>query len=135
MEKIIWSEKFSVGVKAIDEQHKKLVGMLNKLIENEGIEVDSEILSEVLSEMTEYVGYHFKSEEEYMLEYDYPGYQQQKDQHRGFMKKVVDFCMDTSKHKNGVPKDVLLFLKNWVENHILVADMKYKDFFNERGLK
>jgi len=134
MDRIVWNEFFSVGVAELDEQHKKLVGMLNKLIEAENVEVGSEIISDTLMKMSEYAKVHFATEEEYMLKYGYPGYDMQKQQHKEFKKKVAFTAFDTTEHQSYVPMELVRFLKDWLTNHILKSDMGYRAFFNERGV-
>ena len=135
MEKIIWGENFSVGVRDLDAQHKQIVIMVNTLIEMRDTKVGSEIISDTLTKMTKYAGDHFEREEQYMLDYDYPEYPIQKKQHQEFKRKTVDFCMETMLHKTTVPTEIFTYLKLWWTNHILQEDMKYKQFFNDRGLR
>ena len=135
MEKIIWGEDFSVGVRVLDEQHKQIVTLVNTLIEMSDAKIGSEIISDTLTKMTLYAINHFSKEEEYMFEYNYPEYSVQKKQHSEFKRKTVDFCMETMAHKETVPAEIFMYLKSWWTNHILKEDMKYKKFFNERGLK
>ena len=134
MEKIAWDESFSVGVRVLDAQHKQIVIMVNTLIEMNEAKVDSEIISDTLTKMTKYAIDHFEREEQYMLEYSYPEYSIQKKQHQEFKRKTVDFCMETMAHKVTVPTEIFSYLKLWWTNHILQEDMKYKKYFNERGL-
>ncbi|TLD41992.1 MAG: Hemerythrin [Candidatus Jettenia ecosi] len=135
MEKILWGESFSVGVRDLDEQHKQIIMMVNTLIEMNDTKVDSEIISDTLTKMTRYATDHFNKEEQYMLQYSYPEYSLQKKQHQEFKRKTVDFCMETMIHNTEVPIAIFTYLKSWWTNHILKDDMKYKKFFNERGLK
>lgn len=58
-----------------------------------------------------------------------------KKQHQEFKKKTVDFCVETMVHKVTVPAEIFTYLKSWWTNHILKEDMKYKEFFNARGLR
>ena len=134
MEKIKWNENFSVGVRKIDEQHKKLIKMINKLIETNKTKVYSETIYDTLVKMTKYADYHFQTEEQYMIEYDYPDYSSHKEQHIEFRKKTVAFAVDTMKYKEALPIEILSYLQNWLINHILTSDMKFKSFFNEKGL-
>ncbi|MFN3533222.1 MAG: hemerythrin domain-containing protein, partial [Candidatus Brocadia sp.] len=67
MEKIVWSENFSVGVRVLDDQHKQIVTLINILIEMSDAKIDSEIISDTLTKMTQYAINHFSKEEEYML--------------------------------------------------------------------
>ena len=134
MEKIIWGEDFSVGVRVLDAQHKQIVIMVNSLIEMSDTKVDSEIISDTLTKMTKYAIDHFEKEEQYMLDYGYPEYSSQKKQHQEFKIKTVGFCMETMAHKATVPTEIFTYLRSWWTNHILQEDMKYKKYFNERGL-
>ena len=74
-EDIKWDDKYSVGISMIDEEHKKLIGILNKVIYAKEHNGNPEELWEVLSEMTNYALTHFKTEEAYMKELNYPEYQ------------------------------------------------------------
>ena len=134
MEKIMWNNNFSVGVQNLDEQHKKIIKILNKLIEMNDTTVDSEIISDTLTEMTKYASEHFEAEEKLMNENNYPDYLLQKEQHKQFREKTVRFCLDTMSYKATIPIEVLSFLREWWINHILSSDMKYKTFFSQLGL-
>lgn len=135
MEKIIWDEGFSVGVSEMDRQHRRIIDIINSLIEKQDIGVDSEIISDTLIMMLEYANEHFRREEQYMLESGYPDYSRQRREHNEFRKRTAFFSIDTIRHKTAIPKEVLAYLKEWWVNHILNADMKYKTLFIERGVK
>jgi len=63
---IEWEDKFSVGISIIDEEHKKLIGVLNKAIYAKEHNDNTEEIKEVLREMTDYTFTHFKTEEAYI---------------------------------------------------------------------
>ncbi len=134
MEKIVWTDEFSVGIKEIDEQHKKLVDLINTLIEADDLSVTSDIIAETLSELTQYVSYHFTTEERYMKEIDYPDFENHKQEHIKFKKQTVNFLLETMEMKDEVPLEILSFLKDWLVHHILETDMKYKPYFEEKGI-
>jgi hemerythrin len=55
MEPVQWSEKFSVGVRELDQQHQQLVKLPNILISTQGtINTRSETISDTLMAMTRY---------------------------------------------------------------------------------
>ena len=64
MEPIEWTDSFSVGVALFDEQHRRLIDMLNKMIEDPAADTRSETVADVLTDMTRYAQEHFKAEEE-----------------------------------------------------------------------
>ena len=134
MEKIIWSEQFSVGIYQIDEEHKKIIELINSLLSAKSVEVDSELISETLMKMTQYASKHFKTEENLMSEYGYPEFEEHKEQHKEYIKKTVFFSFGTMSYKQEIPMEVLEYLKSWWTNHILIADSRYRTFFNERGV-
>ncbi|MCP3922531.1 MAG: hemerythrin family protein [Desulfobacterales bacterium] len=134
MEQIVWSDNFSVGVKLFDDQHKRLIAMLNKMIKNPMATTKSETVSDVLSDMTNYAQQHFKSEEDLMIEHGYPHLEQQKKQHKEFREKVLKLCTATSYEVEAVPQVLLDYLKQWLTQHILHEDMEYKTFFEEKGV-
>lgn len=135
MEKIIWGEGFSVGVRELDDQHKRIVTIVNTLLDMNDANVGSEIISDTLTKMTQYASDHFKTEEQFMLDYGYPEYLSQKKQHQEFKKMTVNFCVGTMVHNATIPTEIFTYLKSWWINHILTEDMKYKDFFHAKGVK
>ena len=100
----------------------------------EGVTVDSETISDTLTRMTEYADYHFKSEEAFMQKYAYPEYEAHRLEHIAFMRKTAELAMGTMAYKKSIPTDLLEYLKSWLVEHILVTDMKYKPFFEEKGI-
>ena len=135
MEKLIWDEKYSVGVKDLDNQHKAIFNLINHLIENKHLTSRSESITAALSKMTQYFWEHLDREEKYMKDYGYPEYEEHVIQHTQFKKKIMELNLDTMLHKDSVPDNLLLFLKEWWSNHILEVDKRYYSFFKEKGLK
>ena len=135
MEKLIWNNDFSVGVQELDEQHKKIIEIENRLIKAKDVEIDSETLSDILSDLTKYISEHFESEEKLFYKYNYPDYSSHRAQHNLFRKQIAKFCIDAMYYKSTVPIELLTFLEEWWKNHTQGSDMKYKAFFSELGLK
>ena len=136
MELVQWSEKFSVGVSELDQQHQQLIKLLNILISKQGTtNTHSETVSDTLMAMTRYAQTHFKTEERLMEAYGYPGLEDQKMQHRDFRKKTVGFSTATTFGIDQVPEDLLTYLTNWLVHHILEEDMAYKAFFKDEGVE
>ena len=128
---IEWSDKFSVKVQEIDEQHKKLIGMINKLYD--GL-FDIEVQKVVINEMVEYTKAHFETEEKYMIQFHFSGYEEHKKEHEELTVKAIAIKSVFERTKCPLSLAILDFLKEWLENHLLKMDMKYVEFFNEHGL-
>ena len=128
-------DKFSVGISEIDEEHKKLIGILNKAVfanEHDGNTVET---LELLGDMIEYSHKHFSTEKAYMLKFKYPEYQLHKKEHLDFTDKTVVSYNNFISGDYKIVNEILEYLKQWLVNHIQVTDKKYIDCFKKNGLK
>lgn len=133
-----WRNSFSLNVKDIDDQHKKLFEISSKLNilapVSSKINIEDEILK-VIKELKEYAIYHFKYEENLMKKFNYDGFEEHRIEHEDLVKKVLKFeqeNLDFNKPETVV--NMIDFITSWITAHILKTDMKYKDFFNDRGI-
>ena len=134
MEIINWKNEFSVGVKEMDEQHKKLLDMINRLIEEQHTLTDPKTIADLLTEMTDYAQVHFQAEEFLMAEYGYEQISAQEKQHQAFIDKTISFYSASDIGPNVLSVALLDYLGSWLVGHILQEDMKYKNFFKSKGL-
>ena len=134
-EYIPWSEDLSVGLEEIDEQHKILINLINRLF-NEAIlkRADKSLISDILDELIQYTIVHFAVEESLFRIFDYPDSEAHQEHHDQLKNEVVSF---RKKFQDGTPIDIELmgFLKKWITLHIMKDDKKYTPFFLEKGFK
>ena len=134
METINWNESFSVGVAEMDNQHKKLVSMINRLIEEQHTLTEPVTIAQLLTEMTDYAQVHFRAEEYLMAEYGFDHLDDQVASHEEFISKTISFMSAADVGPNILSKALLEYLKSWLVGHILQDDMQYKEFFQAKGL-
>jgi hemerythrin-like metal-binding protein len=127
MEKFVWSDEYSVGVELLDNQHKRLFGIINKLIEGPEPTADVNLISQILTEMLDYAKIHFKDEEELMRKYRFAGLEAQETQHTYFVKTTEELSKSVINDKQKAAGEVAGFLRLWLTTHILKWDMKYKE--------
>jgi hemerythrin len=132
---VAWSQKYSVNIRDIDEQHKALIGMINDLHDALKKGEGRRAASEILQKMIEYAAMHFSFEEKYMLRYDYPDFPSHKERHMSFVEQVLGFQRDLDEGRAAVPLEVMKFLMEWLLEHIKQVDMKYGPFLNDRGVR
>ena len=132
---ITWDKKFSVNVVEIDEQHKNLIMVINELDEAINQGKGKEILGKILSSLIRYTETHFKTEEDFFIQYGYADKDNHKKEHDSFVQKISDILDDFDKKEISLSLEVLTFLTDWLQNHINGTDKKYSQFFNEKGLK
>lgn len=137
MENLIeWNNELSVGIDEIDEQHKVLIGMLNKLY-NETIMQRGGlgVVNNVLKELVQYTIIHFAVEESLFRIFDYPNYEAHKKQHEHLKDEVINIYNRVKAGKDTVNVDLIMFLRKWLKTHILKDDKQSSAFLLEKGIK
>jgi len=129
-----WDEKYSVGVRELDNQHKVLIDLLNELYDAMNTGKSSEILGKIINKLVDYTRTHFSTEERYMSTHGYPDFASQQREHKMFTDKVITFKNDFDSGKVAMTVSITSFLKNWLVEHISGSDKKYAAFFNAKGI-
>ncbi|MCP5424528.1 MAG: hemerythrin family protein [Gammaproteobacteria bacterium] len=131
---IEWSDSLSVGVQQIDEQHKELVSMVNKV--NEGISGGwgKEARDEILTRLVEYTRIHFATEESLMDISKYPEQKSHKHRHDDLINMVGQHLKKYEEDPNASNYDLLFFLKKWLVDHIMKDDKKLGAYLVKKGL-
>lgn len=133
---IEWTDKdFSVKVSEIDEQHKKLVELINQLFAAFKEGKAKKQIKDILKALVDYTIYHFGTEEKYFKEFDFENTDKHVEEHKKFAGQVAQFQEDFIAGKVSVTYDLMNFLKDWLINHIQKTDRNYTDCFNKNGLK
>lgn len=135
MSLITWDSSMSVNVSGIDQQHQKLVAMINELHDAMKAGHGKDALGKILTGLISYTATHFKAEEKYFAEFKYPDAANHIKEHVAFVKKVSDFKNDFEHGRLTVSIETLYFLRDWLQGHIKGTDKKYSSFFNEKGLR
>ncbi|MEI6213536.1 MAG: bacteriohemerythrin [Desulfuromonadales bacterium] len=129
-----WNPSMSVNVKQFDDQHIRLVDMLNSLHlamkEGRG----HQVLGEVLNELIDYTSCHFADEEQLMAVHDYPEKAQHIQVHQNLVKQVLELQQNFASGRAILTLDVMMFLKEWLVVHIQGVDRKYGAFLNGKGI-
>lgn len=130
---MLWSEHYSVKVREIDEQHKRFLGIINCL--HEAMSADArEAPRSILHDLADYADLHFATEEQYMLRFAFPGLADHVAEHDRFRAQVRSLQARADRQGFLFTLELLNFLKDWLQNHILITDMKYSRWFNDHGL-
>ena len=131
---IEWNEKYSVNISTIDEEHKELIRIINEAIVSKQHHNDLEEISILLKELTMYALKHFSTEETYMVEFNYPEFQNHKKEHHDFSNKMIAYCNKVIEGEYQIENEIIEYLMQWLVNHIQVTDKKYVACFKKNGL-
>ena len=134
---ITWREEYSVGYEEFDEQHKKLINIINEiqpLLNNKDIS-DEKLyveISDVLSKLLDYTEYHFESEEKLFEKYNYKYTEEHKELHHRFFMKITELLANLvlDEDLRGIVSKTDAYLKEWLLSHIQGADQKYTNELN-----
>lgn len=121
-----WTENLSVGVNAIDEQHKTLFQKADQLFEAGRSNQSAAFIEEMLNFLDDYTKEHFRNEETYMQSIQYPAYDVQKKLHTEFLDKLADIKKEfkASGGNTSVIMNANQLVSQWLIKHISVEDKK-----------
>ena len=132
---INWTDELSVGVVALDDDHKKMIAMINELYEGilEGRDKGSQIA--LLDRLLESILGHFAAEEALLVETEYLDAEIHAREHH---ESAVWAKNAIGQFKNANLPDLTLdgmtYIKDWLLDHIVDSDKFYGPFLNSKGI-
>jgi len=132
---VIWSEKYNTGVKLIDNQHRELANLTNKLYHACLSKDGEEVFKETMSSMVDYVRFHFSAELELLERINYPGLLEHKEEHKALTKNILAAVKDYTDGKKFVPNIFVRTLRDWILGHIAVSDKLYATYIADQKKK
>lgn len=130
-----WNNKYSVGVKSIDDQHKEIFQLINELLQAMKQGQAQQVINKILDNLEVYSRTHFKKEEFFFDRFNYAGKEKHVQEHQFFIQKINTLKKDVSSGKVLLTFELLNFLKDWIDHHIEVMDKAYSATFLQNGLK
>ncbi len=119
-----WKESFSTGIKKIDDEHRELVRMIDRLEKAMERGEAEDILGPVLKNLVEYVRFHFRNEEEVMAKTGFPDLKRHRVLHRNLVNEVASILNDLKKDRLWTVPELVGFLQHWLVDHILGEDVR-----------
>jgi len=129
-----WNESYSVNIKEFDQQHRKLVSLLNELFEAMKAGSAKQVLGAILNSLIDYTEKHFAAEEALMEKYDFPELWRHRNEHIHLTKQVLAFKEKYERGEASLSVEMSGFLKAWLTDHIMKTDKRYTEFLNKKGV-
>lgn len=134
MPAITWAPAMSVGVEALDNDHKILIDLINQLDEAMATDDAYEIIYVIVAGLVDYTEYHFKREEGMMRACDYPAFANHCAEHRAIEQKIQGLKQSYDENIiGGFDLRLMDFMRGWLTDHILGRDMSYAPFMGRLG--
>lgn len=130
-----WNDSFSTGVRAMDEQHKGLVNTLNELHAAMLAGQSNGVTGKLLTALVKYTHEHFTAEEALMTRTRYPKLAAHCGKHRDLTGQVEHFVQRYERGEIALNLDLLMFLRDWLLNHIQKEDRDYGPWLNQNGVR
>ena len=128
---IIWSEKFEVGYKRVDDQHRELINIINDLhaAENGDLSIPEvkDKFKIILKRTVDYATYHFATEEKIMKAVHYKFFKEHISKHREFSSKVLEEVIKFTNGEKVDMEDFIVYLRDWLFSHIVGEDKAFVD--------
>jgi hemerythrin-like metal-binding protein/PAS domain S-box-containing protein len=121
---LTWNDQLLVGIESVDNQHRHLVVLINRLDELNALGADLQTVLETVKQLVDYTVDHFQHEEQLMMEAGFnPRMQAQHcQQHQEFIDKMQQVHVEAQSDVSVISKDLLDFLVDWLCHHILKTD-------------
>jgi hemerythrin len=134
MKRLELTEDLITGVEDIDEHHRTLLELGNRVIDPSAYKTNGTIFEDALKFLADYVIYHFAAEEYVMVESNFPKYEHHRQWHERFKQEVSD-CVNRAKTE-GISKDLRLkvsfAIENWLLEHIRITDCSLAKFLQQQ---
>lgn len=133
MSQIRWQRVFDTGIPKIDEQHKKLVGMINSLEQAHasGPDAADHEIGLVLRKLVEYTQYHFAEEERVMEQISFAERKYHAERHKELMHHVAGLFKKLKASGTVDVYELMSLLRDWFLDHIVLDDVKIGEAYRE----
>jgi hemerythrin-like metal-binding protein/PAS domain S-box-containing protein len=131
---ITWSEKYSIELNIIDQQHKKWIEFINILYKSYKTESPKKDILENVSKLLDYTDYLFGFEEKYIEDFKCGNLENHKNEHASFISTIKKHQAQFELGGLDVIYKLIIYLNNWVIKHINNEDKRYVECFKNNGL-
>ncbi len=120
-----WLPEYSVGINTIDNQHKELVNILNRLFIAVSKREGDKAIGEILDALMAYTQKHFTLEERLMQQARYKDLDAHKMEHKKLIEQLDQLIKKHMLEDKPIYFEMMNFLKTWLKEHIQGVDTKY----------
>jgi hemerythrin-like metal-binding protein len=132
---LTWKESYSVGIAALDEDHKRLLNLINQLQTAAHYHTSDDYEQEAFDALVDYTRTHFQREEALMEQYGFPGLDAHRRQHQAMIAEVGKLVAAYQEDRDATIEGAIRYLQQWLLKHINGTDREYSEFLNAKGVR
>lgn len=87
---------------------------------------------DLLHKVSYYTEDFFINEELFLKKYQIPSFQMHYDEHKHFVNKMLEFHKRLEKNDSAICSDVMKYMQDWYNNHILDSDKQIIEYMKNR---
>jgi hemerythrin len=121
-----WDERYNTNILVIDNDHKKLFELANKIEElSEGEMPKSHLIENQIERLLDYTVYHFGREKDLMTKHNVAHFNQHVAEHEEFVGVAKEAYVNWKQRGDVADlKSLIRYLWNWLVEHIMGSDME-----------
>jgi hemerythrin len=121
---ISWRDEFSVGVAAVDHEHREMINLINELDEAMQEDASQASVVQALGEIFTRISAHFALEEKTMRDARYARFAEHKQDHEQLLDELLDVIDSVDDEGRYDRADLSRSLDLWFSDHFRTHDAK-----------
>jgi hemerythrin len=121
---IKWKDSYSIGIDAIDHEHRELIDLINGLHANLERGGDHSAVTVFLGEIFRAISAHFALEEQFMREYRYDQTAEHKSAHEALLEEIRDIMDGYEADPDKASRRLASELDSWFSVHFQTHDAR-----------
>ena len=119
-----WKDQYSVGIEAVDHEHKELISLINRLYDELAARSDKDSVAAFFGDLFKGISAHFALEERFMREHGYDQFGQHKNDHERLLDEIRDIMDDFDGHEQPDSSELATRLDVWFSRHFETHDAR-----------
>jgi len=121
-----WEKSYSTQIDIIDCQLMDIIETINVIIRSVNADKNNQEIFEILKSLLSYTTYHFKTEEQLMMQVSFPDKWQQLTECETFMQIMQNYLYLIGSGKDISRQSLVEFLNKWIQLHIKNVNRCFK---------
>ena len=128
----ISDDELYLGVEVLDDEHRQLLGIMNRLLTACHTSSGSQDIDGLVAELVDYTQAHFRSEEALMARKEYDRFERHKTEHDNLLSTLQVMLRPVpTKVGYDIGDETFGFLRTWLVEHILGEDKRLAAFLED----